>query len=136
ALRQRGGQTILSVRACHRGQTGLSVLHTATALRLHEWRLAIVDPPLRGNGLAIDSAAVKKKQPETSPKRRHRFLPLAIGTSGGVLLATAAFWFFKKQAEHVVRGRADRYDDIIMETVHRIDNPGMHNVMEAITQLG
>jgi undecaprenyl-diphosphatase len=79
---------------------------------------------------------VKKKAPSASTKRRQRFLPLAIGTSGGVMLATAAFWFFKKQAEHVVHGRADRYDDIIMETVHRIDNPAMHNVMEAVTQLG
>jgi len=79
---------------------------------------------------------VKKKGPATPPKRRQRFLSLAIGTSGGVLLASAAFWFFKKQAEHVVQGRADRYDDVIMETVHRIDNPAMHDVMEAITQLG
>lgn len=79
---------------------------------------------------------MKKKPPATPSKRRQRFLPLAIGKSGGVLLATAAFWFFKKQAEHVVQGRADAYDDVIMETVHRIDNPAMHNVMEAITQLG
>jgi undecaprenyl-diphosphatase len=79
---------------------------------------------------------VKKKAPATPAKRRQRFLPLAIGTSGGVLLASAAFWFFKKQAEHVVQGRADRYDDVIMETVHRIDNPAMHDVMEAVTQLG
>ncbi len=86
--------------------------------------------------LAIDSRPVKKKQPSTPDKRRQRFLPLAIGTSGGVMLAAAAFWFFKKQAEHVVEGRADRYDEVIMETVHRIDNPAMHNVMEAITQLG
>jgi len=73
---------------------------------------------------------------ETNPKRRHRFLPYAIGTSGGVALATIAFWFFKQQADHVVEGRADQYDDIIMETVHRIDNPTMHGVMEAVTQLG
>jgi undecaprenyl-diphosphatase len=79
---------------------------------------------------------VKKKEPATPAKRRQRFLPLAIGTSGGVLLASAAFWFFKKQAEHVVQGRADRYDDVIMETVHRIDNPAVHDVMEAVTQLG
>ena len=69
-------------------------------------------------------------------KRRHRFLPLAIGTSGGVLLASAAFWFFKKQAEHVVEGRADRYDEMIMEAVHTIDNAPMHRTMEAVTQLG
>jgi len=73
---------------------------------------------------------------EKTPKRRNRFLPYAIGTSGGVALASIAFWFFKQQADHVVEGRADQYDDIIMETVHRIDNPTMHGVMEAVTQLG
>lgn len=70
------------------------------------------------------------------PKRRQRFLPLAIGTSGGVALAAVAFFFFKKQAEHVVEGRADRYDMIVFDIVHRIDNSSMHRFMEAITQLG
>jgi membrane-associated phospholipid phosphatase len=74
---------------------------------------------------------VKPKQ-----KRRQTFLPLAIGTTGGVALASIAFWFFKQQADHVVEGRADQYDDVIMEVVHRIDNPTMHRVMEAVTQLG
>ena len=70
------------------------------------------------------------------PKRRQRFLPLAIGTTGGVALAAVAFFFFKKQAEHVVEGRADRYDMIVFDIVHRIDNSSMHRFMEAITQLG
>lgn len=70
------------------------------------------------------------------PKRRQRFLPLAIGTTGGVALAGIAFWFFKEQAEQVVEGRADRYDSAIMQAVHTIDNPTMHRVMEAITNLG
>lgn len=73
---------------------------------------------------------------EKKPKRRHRFLPHAIGTTGGVALATLAFWFFKEQAENVVEGTADRYDDAIMQAVHTIDNPGMHRAMEAVTQLG
>jgi len=73
---------------------------------------------------------------EKKPKRRQRFLPLAIGTTGGVALASVAFWFFKKQAEHVVAGRADPYDDAIMEAVHTIDNKPMHDVMHAVTQLG
>ena len=81
-------------------------------------------PPLR------DPA--KKKR----VKRRQRFLPLAIGTSGGVALAAAAFYFFQKQAEHVVEGRADEYDMMVFDVVHRIDNPKMHAFMEAITQLG
>ena len=78
---------------------------------------------------------MKAEEPKR-PKRRQRFLPLAIGTSGGVALAAVAFWFFKKQADHVIEGRADRYDDLIMETVHRIDNPAMHRAMEWVTQLG
>jgi membrane-associated phospholipid phosphatase len=69
-------------------------------------------------------------------KRRHRFLPLAIGTSGGVALAAVAFWFFKKQAEQVVEGKADRYDMAVFDVVHRIDNPTMHRVMETVTLLG
>ena len=69
-------------------------------------------------------------------KRRQRFLPLAIGTTGGVAIALGAFWFFKKQAEHVVEGRADRYDMAVFDIVHQIDNPAMHRFMEAVTQLG
>lgn len=69
-------------------------------------------------------------------KRRQHFLPLAIGRSGGVVLGALAFWFFKKQADHVVEGRADQLDISIIENVHRIDNPAMHRAMNAITQLG
>jgi hypothetical protein len=69
-------------------------------------------------------------------KRRQRFLPLAIGTTGGVALAAVAFWFFKKQAEQVVEGKADRYDMMVFDVVHKIDNPAMHTLMETITQLG
>ena len=69
-------------------------------------------------------------------KRRNRFLPLAIGTSGGVALAAVAFWFFKKQAEHVVEGRADEFDLKVFDVVHGIDNPAMHQFMEAVTLLG
>ena len=69
-------------------------------------------------------------------KRRQRFLPLAIGTTGGVALATLAFWFFKEQAENVVAGTADRYDTAIIKAIHTIDNRSMHRVMHAVTQLG
>ncbi len=51
-------------------------------------------------------------------------------------LAAVAFWFFKKQAEHVVGGKADRYDMMVFDVVHQIDNPPMHRTMEIITQLG
>ena len=70
------------------------------------------------------------------PKRRQRFLPRAIGRTGGVALALAAFWFFKKQADHIVEGTADQYDEEIIKAVHRIDNPAMHQLMHAVTQLG
>lgn len=73
---------------------------------------------------------------KAKPKRRQRFLPLAIGTTGGVALATIAFWFFKEQAEQVVAGRADRYDEIIMDAVHKVDDKSISRVMEAVTQLG
>ena len=76
------------------------------------------------------------KKPLPQSKRRHRFLPLAIGTTGGVALSVAAFWFFHEQAEAVVRGTADPYDSLIMEAVHTIDNPTMHDVMQVVTQLG
>jgi PAP2 superfamily len=76
------------------------------------------------------------RKPLRKGKRRQHFLPLAIGRSGGVVLGALAFWFFKKQADNVVEGHADRYDEAIMEAVHTIDNPSTHRVMEAVTQLG
>ena len=76
------------------------------------------------------------KKPLRKGKRRQHFLPLAIGRSGGVVLGALAFWFFKKQADHVVEGRADPIDISIIETIHRIDNGGMHRTMNAVTQLG
>jgi hypothetical protein len=69
-------------------------------------------------------------------KRRQAFLPLAIGRSGGVILAGLALWFFKQQADEVVDGHADRYDEMVMEAVHRIDQPGLQTVLHAATQLG
>lgn len=77
-----------------------------------------------------------KKEPLRKGKRRQHFLPLAIGRSGGVVLAALAFWFFTKQAENVTDGEADYYDDAIMDAVHRIDNPGMNRTMHIVTQLG
>ena len=79
---------------------------------------------------------MKKTPPRARPKRRQRFLPLAIGTTGGVIISSLAFWFFKEQAEHVVEGRADRYDDAIMKAVHTIDHKQFGRVMHAFTQLG
>jgi hypothetical protein len=78
----------------------------------------------------------KKERLRPQDKRRQHFLPLAIGRSGGVVLAALAFWFFKKQADNVVDGDAERVDDAIMEAVHRIDNEPTTAALHAITQLG
>ncbi|HEX9160873.1 MAG TPA: phosphatase PAP2 family protein [Thermoanaerobaculia bacterium] len=76
------------------------------------------------------------KKTQSKPKRRQRFLPRAIGRTGGVVIAGLAFWFFKEQAEHVVAGTAEQYDTAIIKAVHTIDNASMHRAMHAITQLG
>jgi membrane-associated phospholipid phosphatase len=77
-----------------------------------------------------------KEDRRKKSRRRQSFLPLAIGTSGGIALAALAFWIFKEQAEHVVEGRAEAMDEAILEAVHKIDNPQMTHVMHAVTQLG
>jgi undecaprenyl-diphosphatase len=77
-----------------------------------------------------------KRSLRPQKKRRHHFLPLAIGRSGGVVLAALAFWFFKKQADHVTGGLAEQYDERILDAVHRIDDPGTTRVLHAVTQLG
>jgi undecaprenyl-diphosphatase len=82
---------------------------------------------------------VKKKgtkKPLRAGNRRQHFLPLAIGRSGGVVLAGLALWFFKKQADQVVDGDADRYDKAFMEAVHKTDHPAVQNVLHVATQLG
>lgn len=53
-----------------------------------------------------------------------------------MILGALALWFFKKQADNVVDGDADRYDMLVMDAVHTIDNPTTTQVMHAWTQLG
>ena len=79
---------------------------------------------------------MKRDRDKPRKKRRQRFLPHAIGATGGVALAAIAFWFFKEQAEYVVTGSADPYDTAIMEAVHKIDNRELSRTMHGITQLG
>jgi hypothetical protein len=69
------------------------------------------------------------------PKKGH-FLPLAIGTTGGVLLATAAFAFFRHQAKVVVTGRADHYDGALMDLVHSSHNGQLDRYLRFATSLG
>lgn len=82
----------------------------------------------------MKKSAATKTTPDT--RRRNRFLPDAIGRSGGVLLAGAAFYFFAKQAARVVEGRAEKMDESIMSAVHQVDNEPMHKTMNVATQLG
>lgn len=84
----------------------------------------------------MKKAEKTKRETLRKGKRRQHFLPLAIGRSGGVVMAALAFWFFKKQADHVVEGRADKIDEAVMEAVHKIDTPAVNHVMHGITQLG
>lgn len=79
---------------------------------------------------------VANNEKTRADRRRNSFLPDAIGKSGGVLLAGAAFYFFARQAIRVVAGRADAMDETIMATVHRVDDDVMHTAMNAVTQLG
>jgi undecaprenyl-diphosphatase len=75
------------------------------------------------------SVRARKTRPAT-------FLPVAIGVSGGIALATAAFWFFKHQAEEVVEGHADHYDSALLELASRAKGPRMDLVMRTATALG
>jgi membrane-associated phospholipid phosphatase len=69
-------------------------------------------------------------------RRRNSFLPLAIGTTGGVLRSTAAFWFFKQQADKVVGGKADDYDTKILEALRRNESPAVARTLGVLTNLG
>lgn len=74
--------------------------------------------------------------PERRTQRRQAFLPRALGRSGGVALAGLAFWFFAKQAERVVEGRAERLDKTILDLVHSSESKPVTAVMRAATYLG
>lgn len=76
------------------------------------------------------------KRPLRDKKRRQHFLPLAIGRSGGVVLASLAFWFFKKQADTVALGHTEQFDARIQEASARLHSPTADRAMHAVTQLG
>lgn len=82
-------------------------------------------------------ASKTARMPKTAPARKPAlFLPLAIGMSGGVILATAAFWFFKQQAENVVEGTADHYDTKLLEVIHSAQSANIDRAMRVATALG
>lgn len=81
-----------------------------------------------------------KTKPARTPlrqgKRRQHFLPLAIGRTGGVVLAGLAFWFFKSAADRVAQGRAETFDTTFQDVAAKMHTPAMDHTMHALTQLG
>lgn len=98
----------------------------------HTVSLRLADLSHRLRAVKSDSSTTRAQR----AKRRQRFLPHAIGRSGGVVLAGLAFWFFRKQAEHVAMGRAEQFDTPIQDAVERLHSPAADRVMHAVTQLG
>ncbi|HEY5610498.1 MAG TPA: phosphatase PAP2 family protein [Thermoanaerobaculia bacterium] len=90
---------------------------------------------LRGSGSEPTSAEARSSELGTR-KRRHSFLPTVIGITGGVALATVAFWFFKKQADRVVAGKADDYDTRFLSAVQQAKTEPVDRAMHWLTQLG
>lgn len=70
------------------------------------------------------------------PRRSNRFLPHALGATGGIAVAAVAFWFFHGQAERVVAGRADALDEKILTVVHQIQSRRVTRVMRAASFAG
>jgi len=70
------------------------------------------------------------------PRARRRFLPLLLGTSGGVALAAGAFWFFRKQAREVLSGDSDSLDAAVIERVQALRSPAADRVMKIATDVG
>src|SRR5687768_10099258 len=117
-----------------RGPTRSTFTGRAVARQPHTGSLRLRNRDHRLDSVKSDIKTDKKSL--RKGKRRQAFLPLAIGRSGGVVLAALAFWFFKHQADEVVEGHADKYDEAIMKAVHRVDHPAIHNVLHLATQMG
>lgn len=64
------------------------------------------------------------------------FLPATIGITGGVVLASFAFWFFKKQADLVNRGKTATYDSMILQSARKLSSPNSDQTMRFATYLG
>lgn len=88
----------------------------------------------RRSAIVRDVRRGTKRRAKSS--KRGSFLPLAIGAGGGVVLATAAFWFFERQASFVLKGKADPADAKILDLVHSSESPAMGRAMQVVTQLG
>jgi membrane-associated phospholipid phosphatase len=93
--------------------------------------------PLRSDERSIRAVKPKPaKRPLRQGNRRQHFLPLAIGRSGGVVLAGLAFWFFKSAADRVVENRAEKFDTMFQDIAETMHSPSMDHSMHAVTQLG
>lgn len=73
-------------------------------------------------------------EPRTRPPKT--FLPHAIGITGGVILAGAAFWFFKRQADAMTGGKTKEYDTVLLQTAHSLASPTSDRAMRYATYLG
>jgi len=91
---------------------------------------------VKGSRKESTSSAERREERRNRDRRRNSYLPVGIGITGGVALASIAFWFFKYQAEDVVTGSADSYDMAIMEVLHETDSSKMNKAMELVTHLG
>lgn len=71
-----------------------------------------------------------------SRERKASFLPATIGITGGVVLSSLAFLFFKKQADLVSAGRTATYDSMILQTARKLASPDTDQTMRFATYLG
>lgn len=71
-----------------------------------------------------------------SRDRKTSFLPATIGITGGVVLSSLAFLFFKKQADLVSSGRTATYDSMILQSARKLASPDSDQMMRFSTYLG
>lgn len=69
-------------------------------------------------------------------KNDHTFLPRAIGVTGGIVLAGVAFWFFKRQANRVVKGRAEHFDELVLLRARSLASPRADQIFRVATYMG
>ena len=78
----------------------------------------------------------KRRTKSASDKKAGTFLPQMIGMSGGVVMASLAFWFFQRQADRVVAGKADALDIRILHTAQSLSSPRADEIMRVATYMG
>ncbi|MEO8215540.1 MAG: phosphatase PAP2 family protein [Acidobacteriota bacterium] len=69
-------------------------------------------------------------------KSKGTFLPQIIGMTGGVVMSSLAFWFFQRQADRVVAGKADALDIRILHATQSLSSKRADEVMRLATYMG